>query len=419
MSPQRPPIGDPPLPAVLLGGALNALSVARSLWSRGVAVDMLADGRVEPLVRHSRACRRFLPVSAGEERVGKWMDWLLNESSPAVLLACSDEGVEFIAQHRTRLQAAGHRPVQANDQALLDMLDKARTYELARAAQVPAPLTATISSLDDLDRLDFPFPCAIKPRYSHSFTSRFHPEAKGTTVTDAAQARRLLEPILAAGHSMLLTEVIPGRDDRFRSYYTYIDEDGEPLLHFTKRKLRQYPSHFGLGSYHLTEWHPEVARLGLLFARHTGLRGIVNIEFKQDERDNRFKLIECNPRFTAANAQVCAAGLDLALLAYNRLVGGPLPQLDSFKDGLGLWFPVEDIRSLREYRRAGELTRTQWLRTLLHRQVPPVFSWTDPEPSLRVWSQRARAVARRVTPRAMPWGKRADPLREPRSRKAW
>jgi D-aspartate ligase len=402
------------MPAILLGGALNALSVARSLWKRGVAVDVLADGRVQPLVRHSRACKRFLAVPSALERAEMWTRWL-SDARPAVLLPCSDEGVEFVAHHRSTLQSAGHRPVQANDRALLDMLDKARTYELAREAGIPAPLTATLARLEDLDRLDFPFPCAIKPRYSHSFTSSFHPEAKGTTVADPEQARRLLEPILAAGHPMLLTEVIPGRDDRFRSYYTYMDEDGEPLLHFTKRKLRQCPSHFGLGSYHLTEWHPEVARLGLQFARHAGLRGIVNIEFKQDVRDGRFKLIECNPRFTAANAQVCAAGLDLALIAYGRLVGAPLPQLDSFRDGLGLWFPVDDIRALREYRRDGELTHAQWARTLLHRQVPPVFSWRDPKPSLFVWSRRARAALRRLSAplRRPSTSGRAGPRREP------
>jgi D-aspartate ligase len=91
-----------------------------------------------------------------------------------------------------------------------------------------------------------------------------------------------LEPILDAGHPMLVTEYVPGPDDQYRSYYTYLDHEGEPLVHFTKRKLRQYPTHFGLGSYHLTEWNPEVAELGLRFARGAGLRGLVNVEFKRD-----------------------------------------------------------------------------------------------------------------------------------------
>jgi predicted ATP-grasp superfamily ATP-dependent carboligase len=197
---------------------------------------------------------------------------------------------------------------------------------------------------------------------------------------------------------MLLTEIIPGPDDQYRSYFTYLDEHGEPLLNFTKRKLRQYPTHFGLGCYHLTEWNPEVARLGFQFASAAGLRGLVNMEFKLDSRDGELKLIECNPRFTETTGQVRAAGIDLALLAYRSLLGLALPRVDSFKDHLAMWYPVDDIRAFREYRRNGELTTAAWLRTFAHRHVPLIFSWRDPKPSLHIWRERTCALARGLSP---------------------
>lgn len=383
-------------PAVVLGGSLNALGVARTLWRSGVAVDVLSDGRSDSPVRFSRACRSYLSAHPGDDPSESWMRWLRDRASAAVLLPCSDEGVEFVARNRSTLEALGYLPVEANDQALLDMLDKSRTYELARAANVPTPRTLTVSDPASLGALDIPFPCAVKPIRSHAFAREFEPSAKAAVLSSAAQARRILAPILDSGHAMLLTEVIPGRDDEFRSYYTYLDERGEPLLHFTKRKLRQYPTHFGLGTYHVTEWNPEVARLGLQFARGAGLRGVVNVEFKRDGRDGALKLIECNPRFTAADEQVRVAGIDLALLAYNRLVGRPPPPLDRFRNGIGLWSPLQDVRALVEYRRQGELTAAEWMATLLRRQVVPVFSWQDPKPSAMVWRGRAHMVARNV-----------------------
>jgi D-aspartate ligase len=394
--------GETTMPAVLLGGAANALSVARALWRAGVPVDLLADGRGDSVARHSRACRRYVN-SAGDGPVAeRWMRWLSSESAPAVVLPCCDEGVELIARRRAELEAHGHRPVEADDEALLDMLDKARSYELARDAGVAAPRTVTVTAVADLAELDFAFPCGIKPLHSHLFAQRFNTAAKGVTVATAEEARRVLAPILEEGHPMLLTEVIPGPDDQFRSYYTYLDERGEPLLHFTKRKLRQHPTHFGLGSYHLTEWNPEVAELGLAFARAAGLRGLVNVEFKRDARDGRLKLIECNPRFTEVNEQVRAAGIDLALVAYNRLLNRPLPPLDSFRDHLGLWFPVDDLRALRAYRREDELTTRAWLRTLAHRQVPLMFSSSDPKPSLVRWWKRGAGLARKLSRRGEP-----------------
>jgi D-aspartate ligase len=389
------PVERTTMPAVVLGGAVAALAVARSLWHSGVRVDLLADGSKSP-ARHSRACRRYVPPADSEAVSDGWMTWLQNDSEPSVLLPCSDEGVEFISRHRVELEAAGHRAWEANDEGSLNMLDKARAYEIARGAGVGAPRTLTVTSLAELEGLDFPFPCGIKPLYAHRFRRQFKTNAKGVTVATAEQARLVLAPALQAGHPMLITEVIGGPDDQYRSYFTYIDEHGESLLSFTKRKLRQYPTHFGLGCYHLTEWNPEVARLGFQFTRAAGLRGLVNMEFKPDPRDGELKLIECNPRFTEVTGQVRAAGIDLALLAYNRLLGLPLPPTDSFKDHLAMWYPVDDIRAFREYRRQGELTTAAWLRTLAHRQVPLIFSWRDPEPSLHIWRDRTHALARKV-----------------------
>jgi predicted ATP-grasp superfamily ATP-dependent carboligase len=282
------------------------------------------------------------------------------------------------------------------------MLDKARSYQVAHRAGVPAPHTAKVTSPAELDDVDFSYPCAIKPVHSHLFAREFHPGSKGFVVSSADDARRVLGPILEAGHPMLLTEVVAGPDDQYRSYYTYIDEHGEPLLHFTKRKLRQYPTHFGLGSYHLTEWNLEVAELGLRFARAAGLRGVVNVEFKRDARDGLLKLIECNPRFTAANEQVRASGIDLAVIAYNRLAGLPLPPTESFRNHLGLWLIFDDVRAVGDYRRGRELTIGGWLKTLLHRQAAPIFSWSDPAPSSVAWRGRGCALARKALKRSRP-----------------
>jgi D-aspartate ligase len=393
MIPRHPAASSSALPAVLLGGAVNALSVGRSLWRRGVAVDFLADGQSDPVSLYSRACRRYVRPSS-DDVSGDWMQWLADKPS-AALLPCSDEGVEFVARNRSALESMGHRPIEADDNALLAMLDKQRAYELARRAGVPAPRTKAVTSVAELDDLDFTYPCGVKPIQSHLFARRFRPNAKAAMLTNAAHARRVLVPLVKAGYGMLLTEVVGGPDDRHCSYYTYLDGSGEPLVHFTKRKLRQYPTHFGLGSYHITEWDLEVAELGLRFARAAGLRGMVNVEFKHDT-DGQLKLIECNPRFTAANEQVRVAGIDLAEIAYNRLAGIESPMPKRFRDGLGLWLVVDDIRALRDYRHAGELTILAWLKTLLHRQVAPMFAWSDPRPSAVVWSRRARGIARKA-----------------------
>jgi cyanophycin synthetase len=213
----------------------------------------------------------------------------------------------------------------------------------------------------------------------------------------------VFEQMSAAGVEMLVTEVIAGPDDEYVSYYGYLDEHGEPLLQFTKRKIRQYPIRFGIGTYHATTHDPEVADAGLRFLQGVGLRGLANVEFKRDGRDGLLKLIECNARFTMPNDLIRIAGIDLALFTYNRLLGRPTPAVEPYRDDVRLWEPINDARAFLEYRRRGELSFGRWIGSLLHRQHLPRARVDDPLPALERISRALRpvsATAARLPPAA-------------------
>jgi predicted ATP-grasp superfamily ATP-dependent carboligase len=289
--------------------------------------------------------------------------------------------------------------VEANDDALLAMLDKDRTYAIAREAGVPAPWTATVRTPAEAAAAagQAQYPCALKALYSHVFRRHFGSQTKVLVARDRAALEAHFESTLALGIDVLVTEIVPGADDQFCSYYTYLDERGEPLFHFTKRKLRQWPTRFGLICYQVTNWEPAVVDAGVRFAKAAALRGVVNVEFKRDSRDGVYKLIECNHRFTAANELVRFAGIDIPLLAYNRVAGRPDSPVGSYRRGVRMWDPVEDVRALLEYRRNGELTARTWARSLMHRQHFPLLRWDDPLPTVMSNLRHGRGLARQLT----------------------
>jgi len=273
--------------------------------------------------------------------------------------------------------------MEADDDVLLAMLDKDRTYQLADAAGVDRPLTVTIRIPGDLEVAaeSLGFPCALKPLHSHVFARH-----RGVGKVIVARDRAELEAAFAVADSldveMLATEIVPGPEDQYMSYYSYLDERGKPLFHFTKQKLRQYPVGFGLACYQESVWSEETAEIGLRFFERIGLRGLGCVKFKRDARDGRLKLIECNHRFTAANELVQRSGIDLALLAYNRALGRPIPAFDGYKLGVRIWHPLEDVRALRDSRAQGELTVGDWLTSLMHRVHLPLFRFSDPLPTV-------------------------------------
>lgn len=388
-------------PVVVLGGFGGSLSVVRSLSRHGVRVHVLADEG--SLVKASRHCHEFIHVGlteSSEELQARCLEWLESRGPrPAVVLPTGDDGLELVARNRARLEDLGYIPIEADDDVVLQMLDKQATFEQATRAGIEAPATRSVFSVDDTEVVaeEVGFPCALKPRHSHLFQRRFS-GTKAFVVEGPEQFKALIAATSNLGLEMVATEVVPGSDDRYCSYYTYIAPDGEPLFQLTKRKVRQYPIHFGLGTHHVTDWNEAVAEHGLRFCQSIGLRGLAAVEFKRDDRDERLKLIECNHRFTAANDLVRRAGIDLAVLTYERLLGRRWTHEPAYRTGVTMWSPLKDFRAVRDYRRAGELSYREWLATLMHQQHLPFFDWRDPAPSLRNVLRKAERRARRATP---------------------
>jgi len=383
-------------PVILLGGTANALSVAWTLGRRGIPVYALAP--VGAPIRDSRYSR-WIPLHQNGDPQGEWLEWLMGGAAVAlqgaVLLPCGDDGVELTARHRAQL-AARYRLIEGKDEILLAMLDKASTYAWASRVGVPAPAACPVRSLGEAlaagEQMGYPF--VLKPRHSHLFQKFF--TTKVFLITDREQLCSVFRQVEPHGLEMLVTEIIRG-ESQFCSYYTYLDEQLEPLFHFTKQKLRQSPNGLGVGTYHISDWNPEVAQLGLQFLQGVGRSGFGNLEFKRDCRDNRLKLIECNPRFTLPHEMLQICGIDVSLLVYNRLTGQPLPSVGEYRRGVRVLLPLEDLDAFREAHSRGELSWRQWLGSLLHRHHFLYFRWTDPWPAaVRLWSYLRERVRGRV-----------------------
>jgi predicted ATP-grasp superfamily ATP-dependent carboligase len=388
----------------VVGGGAIAVPVARSLSRSGVEVIALGY-RTDP-VRYSRHCDTFVDLGAYAGVQERWLEWL-RWARPGIVLPCSDDALELVARHREEIEGRGHRAIEADDAILLAMLDKHRTYEMARAAGVDAPATTLVRPGDDVlaATAHIPFPLGIKPRHAHLWQRHFGLGNKVIAVPDRAALEREWARIEPLGLEVLLTEIIPGPDDAYHSYYSYVDEHGKPLAEVTKHKLRQYPPGFGLATFHRIDRHDEAIALGRRLYAEIGLRGLGCVEFKRDARDGRLKIIEVNHRFTLGHEIVRHAGVDYALLAYDRLAGRTPRPYTGYRTGVTMWHPLEDLQVLRSRRRAGTLTVSEWVDSL--REAPlhfPLFDRQDPGPSLRSWSRKvtsragaAGSVARRAS----------------------
>ncbi|MGH7494844.1 MAG: carboxylate--amine ligase [bacterium] len=375
--PRKPPV-------LILGGTENALSLTRSLGRRGI--DVYAAVPAHESVRFSRYCTRSFPLAASVPAKEQWCTLLFGPTaqrlSGSLIFPCSDEAVEFVAQNRHELQC-DYVLDDATPEIQLAMLDKKNTLQLARSAGVAVPNFWEIEHLRELENIlpEILFPVVVKPIHSHLFQKIF-PGRRYLFANNAVELRKQLRQALTAKLKIMISEFIPGPDALLSSYYTYMDAGGKPLFHFTKKIIRRFLKNQGLACYHQTEWSEEVMQAGLKFFEGIHYRGFGNVEFKRDVRDGKLKIIECNPRLTAAQELLARSGMDVALLMYNHMAGFALPNMNGYQQGLRLWFPVRDFRSYLELRRMRELSFFGWIKSVCHKNTLPFFKWSDPLPSL-------------------------------------
>jgi predicted ATP-grasp superfamily ATP-dependent carboligase len=382
---------------MLLGGRENALAVTRNLGRRGIKVYI--SNVPDSWAMGSRFCAEAFPVPKGLTSVGYWKELLLGKSSGRfhgqVIFACNDFALEFLADSRDDL-LAHYLLVDSEPRLQRALLDKRETLALARKANVPTPNSWRIRDARDVEgiRDEIRFPVMVKPIHSHKFSRAFR--RKLFVIENSFD--EIVEKIrLSHEHGMevMVVEMIPGPDNLLASYNTFIDSAGNGLFHFTKRTIRRFPVNRGSGCYHISEWLPEVAEQGQKFFKGIGFKGIGNVEFKRDLRDGRLKIIESNARFIAPHELFVRSGVPSDLLVYCHLTKQPLPDLDlnNYIQFKRMWYPVRDFCAYRELNGRGQLSFGGWLRSLLHPQIFPVLSLSDPKPMVTALMTRLRSVA--------------------------
>ncbi len=366
---------------ILLAGLANTLSLCRSFGRVGIPVTICATRRCP--AHYSRYRTHSLLPRRDEPNEEFWKRVLLEEThedlAGNILMACNDNAIEFVAMNEERLKEK--YVLERNPGRIrLALLDKKQSIAIAKEAGLLVPRMNEVANLGDVhDSIgSWQLPVLVRPLISHEFTAIFG--RKLILCHSRDQVVEVCKKAFRADVAVTLCEYVPGPDDLLCSYYTYIDDDGKSLFKFTKRVVRRHPYNFGEGSYHITQWVPDVAEVGQRFFDQAGLRGLGNVEFKRDLRDGQLKFIECNARFTAAQEILVKSNFDIGLFVYGQLAGSAFSLPSRFEEGIRMSIAVRDFKAYRNMSSHGGLKFSRWLRDTFSAEARPYFQWSDPVP---------------------------------------
>jgi predicted ATP-grasp superfamily ATP-dependent carboligase len=313
--------------AVVIGGNLNGLSMARSLGRRGVPVWVLTPPNIK-LASYSRYTRRTLPWPGGgcDAQVEYLMEVAeRHKLARWVLLPTSDESAALLARFHDVLSGR-FRVSTPTWEVLRWAYDKRLTYQLAAEQKVDCPATIYPASESELRDATLDFPAILKPA-THAIANRFTADKawpaanREELLARYREARELIPPDL-----IVVQERIPGGGESQFSYAALCC-DGQPIASLTARRTRQYPVDFGYSSSFVETLEvPEIEAPSRRLLAAIGYTGLVEVEYKLDARDGRYKLLDINPRLWTWATLGARAGVDFPYLLWQLMMGRQVPE---------------------------------------------------------------------------------------------
>lgn len=406
---------------LVLGGDTRVLlAIARSLGRRGIAVHAgwCPPGRSALSSRYVKVVHRIPTYSRDST---DWIDGLrslFREEHFDLVIPATDSACIPLQLHRRQFQDEATRIHLLNSMAYHVVSDKANTSQLAQRLDVRVPNTILLergSGEDDFTSVKFP--AVIKPVQS---ANDDNPARKPFVriASDESQLRRATEVLLASEQRVQVQEYVAGRG----AGVEVIAREGRILFAFQHVRLHETLGHGS--TYRMSAaLDPELYVATEKLLASVNYTGAAMVEFKLDETNNTWHLMEINGRFWGSLPLAIAAGADFPYYLYQMLVEGEDRFPQSYRCGVRCRNIYGDTRwTWRQL--VGKRSRidaeddspgwdvlpasrrrvfADWLRAAAFLDYADSFAWDDPMPAIAEAADVAELVGHRATTRLRRW----------------
>jgi D-aspartate ligase len=366
---------------LVVGGAHGSLALVRSLGRHGIPVWFLTDDH--PIASYSRyADRSFFWSGPDDDGAIEFLETLARDHHLEgwVLIAAGDAELRLISQHHADLSTI-FRVTVAPWETVRWTHDKRLTYERAASLGIDFPRSYNPRDLQELKRLDCRFPVVLKPtvrEQKNAFT-----RAKAWRADDRAAllARYKEAAALVGERAIVLQELIPGGGSAQFSYAA-VWHRGAPIASLVARRTRQYPIEFGYTSTFVeTVEQKDVEEAACRFLKSIDYSGLVEVEFKRDHRDGRYKILDVNARAWTWNALGSIAGVDFGHVLWRLALGETIAPIRC-RASVAWMHGSRDILAAALEMIAGKLSPADYLRSWRKPLVFAAFAKDDLIPGL-------------------------------------
>ena len=366
-------------PAIVLGMKANGLGVIRGLGRK--RVEAYGIDKDDGIAFSSKYCKRKYLFADPEvypvECLNQFIELGESLGDKAFLIPTSDHYLSFVSRFRTELSQ--YFLFNIPEASIIEnMLDKRKQYQLAMNLGIPIPKTISPKHIDDLKEGDISYPAIIKGVDSKKWSSTFN--TNGFVAYDYNELVEYFNLALDRNVEVIIQEMIIGPNKNHVSIHAHYSKERELLEICSFRRVRQFPIDMGDGTYIVTTNIPELNALGRRFLESMGYTGVANIQFKYDDRDGQYRLIELNPRIGMANILLTCAGVNTPYNNYLDCIGEKVTPSLTVKENVSWMTLAGDIKSFLANRKRGDISFIEWLKSVFSVNCFPYYAHDDIRP---------------------------------------
>jgi predicted ATP-grasp superfamily ATP-dependent carboligase len=328
--------------------ALHSLVIVRSLGTKGMKVSMASHRRVFSLSFYSRFCRERIIYPSPKRHKG-FIDFMLDlvrAKGFDILLPVRSTVTPLIAQHAQKFEPFVHF-VLPSYESMATANNKETTFRFAEKVGIPVPRTLYPRKFSDIEgeARSFRFPVVTKALVGSGSRGVAYLNSREELLRFAE--KNLVQESDLVEKRWIVQEYIRGSGCGFFAIF----DRGEPKAIFMHRRLREYPITGGPSTLAESIYHPRLRELGLKLLAALKWNGVAMVEFKLDEQDNEFKLMEINPRFWGSLNLPVASGVDFPYLFCLLAMKQDFEPVFRYKEGVKFrWlFPGDFMHLVAQY----------------------------------------------------------------------
>jgi predicted ATP-grasp superfamily ATP-dependent carboligase len=375
-------IENSPTPiAFVMGCNITGLSVIRSLGTKGIPIIGL-DKDKNQLGLYSKYCNKNIaPDPFLEEK--EYIDFLVEIgqllNDKGVLIPSSDIESLAILKNKTKLEKYYHF-IMSDLPVSEKLINKILFYKTLEKLEIKHPKTYYAKNEEEVMEIskEIKYPCIIKPAISCYFRLDF--DAKVVVVNSKEELYYNWIKLKECNHETLIQEIIYGEAEKMHGLNAYYGKDFCSENVFMYQRIREWPHFFGNGSFLKKTYEPELKNIVSDLIKNIQYFGIIDAEFKKDEKDGSFKLLEINSRPWMQYSFSAAYGCDVGYFAYMDAVGKTIEKQSECTEDLRWVILSEDIRSSLKSIKNNKMSFNQWISSYKCKKIHAFFDIKDPIP---------------------------------------